>query len=166
PISSSASAARERMRHWRSAPRLAARGLACSHAGPPGPSCNPLHQSLMRLTALAFLFVAAPLAAQQPRQLTAEDYARAERFLAPATMPLVSGTSVQPTWLDDGRFWYRATTGDGSAFMLVDPARGTRTALFDHPRLATALATAGSGRVLPTDLPFRTLELARDGRSI
>ena len=49
--------------------------------------------------------LAAPLAAQAPRQLTAEDYQRAERYLGATTAPLVTGIGIQPTWLPDGRFW-------------------------------------------------------------
>lgn len=124
----------------------------------------------MRLHRVVLLLLAAPLtaplAAQQPRQLTAEDYARAERFLGATTAPLVTGSGVRPTWLDDGRFWYRATTPDGSAFHLVNPARRTRTAVFDQARLATALAAASGGRVEGDRLPFQSFELARDGRSI
>jgi dipeptidyl-peptidase-4 len=124
----------------------------------------------MRFSRVALLLVAtplvAPLAAQQPRRLTAEDYARAERFLGANTAPLVSGTAVQPTWLPDGRFWYRAGTGTGSTFMVVDPTRRTREPLFDQARLATALAAASGGRVQGEQLPFRTFDLARDGRSM
>src|SRR5438067_1488603 len=89
------------------------------------------HMRPMRLTAAALLLVAEALAAQQPRQLTADDYARAERALAPAVAPLVSGLAGRATWLADGRFWYRATVPNGSAFFVVDPARRTREALFD-----------------------------------
>ena len=42
------------------------------------------------------------LGAQQS-QLTAADYQRAERFLAQATFPLVSGAAAGFTWLADGR---------------------------------------------------------------
>ena len=85
----------------------------------------------MRLHPAALLLLAAPLAAQQSRQLTAEDYARAERYLGATTAPLVTGTGVRPTWLDDGRFWYRTTLPNGSGFFVVDPVRRTREAVFD-----------------------------------
>jgi hypothetical protein len=44
-----------------------------------------------------------------PRVLTADDYARAERFLSYHTAPLVLNAGVRVTWLPDGRFWYRTT---------------------------------------------------------
>jgi dipeptidyl-peptidase 4 len=120
----------------------------------------------MRLYTAAALLVAAPVAAQQPRQLTAEDYARAERFLGANTAPLVTGIGVRPTWLPDGRFWYRTTVPTGSAFFVIDPVRRTRQAVFDQTRLAAALAAASGGRVEGNRLPFQTFELSKDGRSI
>lgn len=120
----------------------------------------------MRVHRIALLLVAMPLAAQEPRQLTAEDYARAERFLGASTAPLVTGTGVRPTWLDDGRFWYLTTVPNGSAFFVVDPARRARDAVFDQTRLASALAAASGGRVEGNQLPFQTFELAKDSRSI
>ena len=115
---------------------------------------------------VALLLLTAPLAAQQPRQLTAQDYARAERFLGANTAPLVTGTGVRPTWLADGRFWYRTNVPAGSAFFIVDPARRTREAIFNQPRLASALAAVSGGRVDPNRLPFQTFELSKDSRSL
>ena len=122
----------------------------------------------MRFSSLTLLLLAAaPLAAQQqPVQLTADDYARAERFLGANTVPLVSGTAGRPTWMADGRFWYRATVPGGAAFIVVDPARGTRQALFDQTKLAAALAAATGGTVTAERLPFQTFEMSKDGRSI
>ncbi|HEU5173524.1 MAG TPA: DPP IV N-terminal domain-containing protein, partial [Gemmatimonadaceae bacterium] len=122
----------------------------------------------MRFSSLTLLLLAAtPLAAQQqPVQLTADDYARAERFLGANTLPLVSGTAGRPTWMEDGRFWYRATVPAGAAFIVVDPARGTRQALFDQTKLAAALAAATGGTVTAERLPFQTFEMSKDGRSI
>ena len=120
----------------------------------------------MRIRVFALCFLAAPLVAQQPRQLTAADYARAERYLGTTTAPLVTGTGVRPTWIDGGRFWYRTNVPSGSGFFIVDPTRRTRAALFDQPRLAAALAAASGGRVDPNRLPFQTIELAKDSRSM
>jgi dipeptidyl aminopeptidase/acylaminoacyl peptidase len=126
----------------------------------------------MTLFRLAPLLLAVPLAAQPPRQVTADDYARAERFLPQGTVSLVSGMAGRPTWLADGRFWYRVTTAEGAAFTAIHPARRTRAPLFDHARLAAALtAVAGSpieGHRLPPNLDVapdaRSAEVAVDRR--
>jgi dipeptidyl aminopeptidase/acylaminoacyl peptidase len=95
-----------------------------------------------RAVCIATLLAGAPVAAQQPRALTADDYARAERFLGYNTNPLVAGGSVRATWLPAGRFWYLNSTAAGVEYVLVDPARRTRARAFDHDRLAAALSRA------------------------
>ncbi|MGH7699027.1 MAG: S9 family peptidase, partial [Gemmatimonadales bacterium] len=111
---------------------------------------------------LALLLAAPPAAAAQaPRAVTADDYARAERFLAPHTSRLVSGIAGPPTWLPDGRAWYRVSTAGGSRFVMVNPARRTRAPAFDHARLARALSAATGRPVEGTDLPFQSFELSR-----
>ena len=120
----------------------------------------------MRASIVLLALLAIPATAQQPRQLTADDYARAERSLAPAVAPLIVGLAGRATWLADGRFWYRTSVPNGNAFFVVDPARRTREALFDATRLATALAAASGGRVDANRLPFQTVDLAKDNRAI
>ena len=97
-----------------------------------------------------------------PRVVTAEDYARAEQFLSETAAPLVTGTTVAPRWLDDGRFWYRTPTADGPRFMLVNPARRTREPAFDHQRLASGLSAATGSTVLANRLPFQTFTFSED----
>jgi len=83
------------------------------------------------LVALVALGVVAPaaLTAQHemhhPTQLTATDYARAERMLGAGVAPLMSGQMGPAAWLPDGRFWYRVSTPAGPVNKIVDPA--TRT---------------------------------------
>lgn len=77
-----------------------------------------------------------PLFAQEPvRALTAADYARAEQFLTRNTVPLVTGAAVRPTWLPDGRFWYRRSPGTTREFVVVDPVRRTQTRTLDSAAL-------------------------------
>ncbi len=93
---------------------------------------------------ITLALLSTPLVAQSPtpRQLTADDYGRAERFLAANATPLVSGIAGRPTWLADGRFWYRVSGPTGNTFQLVDPVKRTRSVLADPSRLSAAVATA------------------------
>ena len=84
----------------------------------------------MRFSGALALFLAAPLVAQT-RQLTVDDYARAERFLSTGTSSLVHGMGVRPSWLPDGRFWYRNQTAAATEFVVVDATKRTRTSNFD-----------------------------------
>lgn len=119
------------------------------------------------LRSLVLVALAATASASaQDRQVTAQDYARAESFLAQATTPLVVGGRVDPVWLDDGRFWYRAQTADGATFRLVDPAQGTRASAFDHAALAEALGEATGEEVSADRLPFREFAFADQGVAV
>jgi dipeptidyl aminopeptidase/acylaminoacyl peptidase len=89
----------------------------------------------------ALVAAVAPMRAQQaPRALTEGDYARAEKYMTYNTSPLVLRSGVRPTWLPDGRFWYRVTTENGSEAFLVDPVKATKV-----PCTLPACA-AGGGR--------------------
>jgi dipeptidyl-peptidase-4 len=98
-------------------------------------------------------------------QITAADYARAEKFLTYNTTPLVFGT-VRASWLKDDRFWFRETTADGSQFMLVEAATGKRTPLFEHAKLAAALSTVAGASFTANRLPFEQVELSPDGQTV
>jgi hypothetical protein len=120
---------------------------------------------------LAVLASAWPVSAQEraataPPAPTADDYARAEKFLAPAVSSLVVGGSVVATWLPDDRFTYRSTTSDGVQFLLVDPVKVTKVPAFDHVKLAAALGAAAGGTFDPKKLPFQSIELSADGKSL
>ena len=103
---------------------------------------------MKRISILALVFVSFTFSvvAQQPA-FTAADYARAEKMLGFSTAPLVDRAGVRPTFLPDGRFWYRVLTATGSEHVVVNPGDGSkRTA----PKLAdlgiTAPTPAGPGR--------------------
>ncbi len=110
---------------------------------------------------------AAPLAAQQqPPKVTAADYARAEKFLAPNLRGDVVGGRVEAHWLRGGRFWYLSVRPSGKRFLLVDPAHKRRRPLFDHERLASALSRATGKTWSATDLPFTELSLSNDMKTV
>ena len=125
-----------------------------------------MHKYIPAWFAAATFFVSSAAAAQQLPALTAQDYARAERFLSYNTQALVDGSAGQPHWLANDRFWYRVLTAQGSEFVLVDPGRKTRQPAFDHTRLAAALTTASGKPYEAQRLPFRTLTFAPDEKSV
>ena len=104
-----------------------------------------------------------PLAAQQ---ITTADYARAERFLAPAVTPLVTGGAGRATWLSGDRFWYRKATGAKGEFLLVMPASKKAVPLFNHTALAAQLSSVTKTNISADSLPFQTLELSADEKTV
>ncbi len=61
----------------------------------------------MRKLAWFFVVCLPVLVQSQSRVFTADDYARAEKFLAPNVSRLVVGGAVTAKWLEGDRFWYR-----------------------------------------------------------
>ena len=128
--------------------------------------------NLAKLAILAAsLFTTTSVVAQQPaadvpRVLTAADYARAEKLMGYNTTPLVFRSGVRPNWLPGDRFWYRVTTSDGSEFLIVDPAKESKTPAFDHVKLAAALSTAAGTAYDARHLPFTQFDFSADEKSI
>lgn len=127
--------------------------------------CSRRFSVCFLLTILLGFFMTTNNFAQQ-RALTAEDYARAEKFMGYNTTPLVLRAGVRPSWLPDGRFWYRVTTENGAEFILVDPVRGTRNPAFDHAKLAAALSAVTNAKYEAFKLPFQQIEFSPDGKTI
>jgi len=123
----------------------------------------------LKLIALIFLFVL-PVAAQEPsaspQALTTTDYQRAEKWMGYNTNPLVFRAGVRPSWQGDDRFWYRVTTPEGSEFVMVDSATGTKSPAFDHAKLAAALSSAAGATFDAHRLPFTDFEFSSDAKSI
>jgi Tol biopolymer transport system component/dienelactone hydrolase len=84
----------------------------------------------------------------QTRQLTADDYARAEKMLSYNTSPLIDRAGVRPTWLPDGRFWYMILTATGREYVIVDPETGTKRtgATLEAIGVTAPVGGAGPGR--------------------
>lgn len=119
------------------------------------------------LRVLPLTLAAASLASAQSRRLTAADYDRAVRMLAPAVNPLVvGGTAPGVSWLPDGRFHYRSVRPAGTEYVLVDPRAKSRRPLFDHAKLAAALGSASGTTLTATTLALTGVTLSDDARSV
>lgn len=114
-----------------------------------------------------FCFVALALAASVPRANAQVDYRRAELMLDWHASRRISHDAVRPNWLPDGnRFWYRDQLSEGAEFVLVDPARNTRSLVFDNARLAAAMSLARDTTYDPVKLPFDSFRFVDGERSI
>ena len=105
---------------------------------------------LLRRTSTFCAFLAAfPLAthAQAPRVYTAQDYKKAERWMAYNTQPLVRHTVSGISYLPDGRVFYRDPNGTATLYMIADPGTGKIVQAFDNARLAAALTKASDYQV-------------------
>ena len=102
---------------------------------------------------------AQPVSMQPGRVYADADYAQAEKFMPYNTNPLVLHVVRSPTWMTDGRMWYRDAGTKGNTIMLVDPVTGTKRPAFDQAKLAAALQpfSQASTPVDPYHLPVYEL---------
>src|ERR1700682_2669579 len=97
---------------------------------------------------LALLAVSIPGIGADAVKTNRANYDLASRWTPTKIGKLVFDTAVTPHWMDSGdRFWYSFENNSGRKFYLVDPARKTKSAVFEPARLASALTSA-------TGLPF------------
>jgi dipeptidyl aminopeptidase/acylaminoacyl peptidase len=108
-----------------------------------------IHSFTLTLILCAF---AANALAQQPA-LTAADYARAEKMLGYSTGPLVDRNGVRPTFLPDGKFWYRVLTPTGSEYVLINLPDGSRQTAPTAAQLGITVPAGGGGFGGGNDIP-------------
>ncbi|TSD64055.1 prolyl oligopeptidase family serine peptidase [Inquilinus sp. KBS0705] len=118
------------------------------------------------LLILGAFTIALTAQAQQAKTLTAKDYERAESFMSYSTSPYIDRAGVYPNWLPGDKFWYSVKTAQGTEFILVDPAKKTRSLAFDHAKLAAALSTASGTKYDANKLPLTISNFSTDGKSI
>ncbi|HSR64220.1 MAG TPA: DPP IV N-terminal domain-containing protein [Xanthomonadaceae bacterium] len=117
-----------------------------------------------RLLGAALLCTVLPVFAAAPMPaLTADDYARAERFVGYHANPLVDHAVNAVTWLDAGSFWYRDHDAHGDRFLRYELATGTVSPLVDAQALADALAKTAGKPVDATRLKITEARIAADG---
>ncbi|WP_417472279.1 DPP IV N-terminal domain-containing protein [Luteimonas mephitis] len=111
----------------------------------------------------AGLALATAASAQAPA-VTADDYARAEKFLPHNTAPLVDHVPAMLDWIDDDQFVYRDHDAGGDRFLRVDAVHGGVVPAFDHVELARALGEAAGKPVKAENLPLKRWSIEDDGR--
>lgn len=91
------------------------------------------------------------------------NYALAERFSAKRVNQMVFSTQITPNWFKDSdKFWYSWRTPQGTHYYIVDPAKGTRTEVFDMDRLAMQVTEFVRYPFEAKHLPIRDLRLKDD----
>ena len=80
---------------------------------------------------------------------------------------LVLHAVEDPTWLPDGRVWYRDHGARGTTFILIDPAKRTKAPAFDQAKLAAALQPLTGGvPVDPNQLPITGFQLSNNDQTV
>lgn len=88
----------------------------------------------------------------------------AQRFAGGKLSNMLFSTTVDPHWFQQGeKFWYSYKTADGTKWYVVDPAKGSKTSLFDNDKLAAQLTEIVKDPFIGSALPIRNLEIQPDG---
>ena len=115
-------------------------------------------KKIFALACAALLFCAAGFAQTQKA-----NYALAERFSAKKVNQMVFSTQITPNWFKDSdKFWYSWRTPQGTHYYIVDPAKGTKTEVFDMDRLAMQVTEFVHYPFDAKHIPMRDLELKDD----
>ncbi len=82
----------------------------------------------------------------------------AARFAPYRMSDLVHSTSVNPRWIEGGEsFWYEWEDATGTHWRLVDPARGTKSDIFDRDWMAAEITRIVRDPFEARHLPIRNL---------
>jgi dipeptidyl aminopeptidase/acylaminoacyl peptidase len=92
------------------------------------------------------------------KQLSVDDYKKAEQQLSLHTSKLVTGTVDYPVWSKNGTLVYRSHTENGNQFFKVDIQSQKKSPAFNHVKLADSLARITESEVNHDKLPFSQVE--------
>ncbi|HEY2545119.1 MAG TPA: DPP IV N-terminal domain-containing protein [Candidatus Acidoferrum sp.] len=95
-----------------------------------------------------------------PTPVTTPNYALEARFLPDSVNKLVFDLSVTPHWFTlSDKFWYSYRTTDGTHYYIVDPAKKSKTPLWDNAKIAATLSTLTNFPYDAQHLPIKRLRL-------
>ncbi|HKL67133.1 MAG TPA: DPP IV N-terminal domain-containing protein, partial [Bacteroidales bacterium] len=100
------------------------------------------------------------------KEISEKEYRRAEKMLSAYTADLAYGVSIYPHWINNDHFWYTNSIKEGTEYVLVNAAEGTRKRAFDHDKLAALLSDEMEEEVGAFKLPFRYIRFSKDMQSV
>jgi hypothetical protein len=105
--------------------------------------------------------------AQQPAANKA-NWTLSNMFADTATLRRVSyTTALTPNWINGGdSLWYNWRDHNACNFYVAYPRAKAKTLMFDHARLASQLSALHKKPFDPTRLPFKSIEFAKDAKSM
>lgn len=127
----------------------------------------PFRQTLLTAALLSGLATPAFAQSSPPDQRVHANWLLANRYSTIALRNVVFGNAVQPRWIGKtDSLFYNWKDKNGSRFTLVVPMTATKRPLFDHEKLAAALAMTARKPVEASTLPFTTLNFTKDHKAI
>ncbi len=91
------------------------------------------------------------------------NYELASRWTTAKVTKLVFDTSVTPHWMETGdRFWYSYETSQGKRWWIADPAKKSKTPLFDNTKIAAQLTNLTRIPYDAQHLPINTIKFIKN----
>lgn len=104
------------------------------------------------------LFLLSTAVAQKQTE-TKANYELASRFSPNRLRKMVFSTSVDAHWLkNSSRFWYAYETSKGKTYYIVDPAKKSKTVLFDNVKMAADVSRLTLDPFDAQNLPIKNLK--------
>ena len=115
---------------------------------------------MKRIIILLILALGISAQTQAQERVTKANYAQAARFSIKHARAMVHSTSIRPNWFQNSdRFWYSWETAQGSRYYIVDPAKRSKTEVFDMDDLAMQITEVThdpyDARHIPLDLELK-----------
>ncbi len=120
---------------------------------------------------IAFLSMLLPFAASEDTAPALKhnkaNYELAAQWTRQKVGKLIFDTSVTARWLENGdRFWYTFESTKGRKFWLVDPAKKTKSTVFDPAKMAAQLTQATGMPYDSQHLPITTIRFVKHDAAI
>jgi len=95
------------------------------------------------------------------------DFKAAEKYSSRNLSKMLKSTRISPQWFKDSdKFWYTYTTTSGKNFYMVDPAKKTKTPLFNNKDFAAQLSELTSKPWNHNELNLKGLKLEDDNKTM
>ena len=116
------------------------------------------------LTAILTVFCMGAVQVNSQERLP--EYLQAEKFTQDKLNTMLFSTTVDPHWFQQGNcFWFEYKTSDGKFWYVVDPAKRTKTPLFDRDEIASQLTEIVRDPYDAQHLPITNLKAKEDGKT-
>ena len=122
-----------------------------------------LKNCLMRKVLLALFLISSFICLAQPKA----NYQLAARFSPKKLDKMIFSLSVDPHWLKlSNRFWYTFETSEGKQWIIVDPIKVEKKAMFNRDKIAAELTRIIKDPFDGQHLPIDSLKFIKDENSI
>ena len=118
---------------------------------------------MKRLVLLLAMLLSVCLVSAQQTYHQKANYDLASRFSPKKLEKMIFSTAVDPHWTKSGnKFWYMYETTAGKKWVVVDPVKMTKTAMFDNDKLAANLTRIVKDPFDGKHLSIENLKFVRD----